>query len=360
MRHPLPCLAIRSIYCAILSLLAGSARLSAEVPPDFSQRDERSPLNARCKVDSLAFPLICVIQEMQPKRVAAGEYANARYQEDGQGCAVLWRIVPWQEKHAEFLVKYKAVREKAGDGLAFDQERTKLLIWCEQEKLGDCIEFVLRDFFYHRRAQPDAALYQRMLPKWRPYGMQRVAPFAVELPVKGVWHILKDDTKHHQKNHWSMFAFDLVRKRDGKFYQGLNVNENHYAWEQPIIAVCDGEVIRAEDKFADHQVGKLAAANAGNFLWLNCGGGVIAEYGHLRQGSLAVKIGDRVDSGQVLAKIGNSGASGGPHLHFTLLDRDGFSIPARYQTAVLVGTQWKKMGVAELVEGSDFARGNDE
>ena len=42
--------------------------------------------------------------------------------------------------------------------------------------------------------------------------------------------------------------------------------------------------------------------------------------GHLRQGSLQVKAGERVVKGQRLARVGNSGMSTEPHLHFHLMD----------------------------------------
>lgn len=41
-----------------------------------------------------------------------------------------------------------------------------------------------------------------------------------------------------------------------------------------------------------------------------------AFYGHLLPGSLRVKPGDRVRRGQVIGRLGNSGNSTGPHLHF--------------------------------------------
>jgi murein DD-endopeptidase MepM/ murein hydrolase activator NlpD len=48
---------------------------------------------------------------------------------------------------------------------------------------------------------------------------------------------------------------------------------------------------------------------------------VFAVYEHLQPGSLTVKVGDHVKAGAHLAKLGNSGPSTGPHLHFGLLDR---------------------------------------
>jgi murein DD-endopeptidase MepM/ murein hydrolase activator NlpD len=37
-----------------------------------------------------------------------------------------------------------------------------------------------------------------------------------------------------------------------------------------------------------------------------------------------VRRGDRVREGQVLAELGNSGNTGGPHLHFQLMNRPSF------------------------------------
>ena len=46
---------------------------------------------------------------------------------------------------------------------------------------------------------------------------------------------------------------------------------------------------------------------------------VFAVYEHLQPGSLTVKVGDVVKAGAPVAKLGNTGPSEGPHLHFELL-----------------------------------------
>ena len=43
-------------------------------------------------------------------------------------------------------------------------------------------------------------------------------------------------------------------------------------------------------------------------------------YAHLRQGSVAVRTGQRVEAGDLLGEIGNSGSSTEPHLHFHVAD----------------------------------------
>jgi murein DD-endopeptidase MepM/ murein hydrolase activator NlpD len=54
----------------------------------------------------------------------------------------------------------------------------------------------------------------------------------------------------------------------------------------------------------------------GNVIIVDLGGGLFAHYYHLKPGSLRVKPGDKVASGQQLAHIGTSGDANVPHLHF--------------------------------------------
>ena len=50
------------------------------------------------------------------------------------------------------------------------------------------------------------------------------------------------------------------------------------------------------------------------------GNGFFAFYGHLQKGSVTVNRGERVKRGQVLGRLGNSGNSSAPHLHFHIMN----------------------------------------
>ena len=59
----------------------------------------------------------------------------------------------------------------------------------------------------------------------------------------------------------------------------------------------------------------------GNYVILSLGHGRFAFYAHLKPHSIRVHPGQRVRRGQVIGRLGNSGSSSGPHLHFQLMDR---------------------------------------
>ena len=54
----------------------------------------------------------------------------------------------------------------------------------------------------------------------------------------------------------------------------------------------------------------------GNFIRLSHGDGLTTGYMHLQTGSLYVKFGERVQTGQLIARVGNTGGSTGCHLHY--------------------------------------------
>lgn len=53
----------------------------------------------------------------------------------------------------------------------------------------------------------------------------------------------------------------------------------------------------------------------GNFVLIDHGGAVQSAYGHIRDGGIAVTVGQTVAAGQPIAQVGSTGASTGCHLH---------------------------------------------
>lgn len=53
-----------------------------------------------------------------------------------------------------------------------------------------------------------------------------------------------------------------------------------------------------------------------NYVKIDHGDGTMSGYAHLLANTITVKAGDKVEQGQVIGKVGSSGCSTGPHLHF--------------------------------------------
>jgi len=61
---------------------------------------------------------------------------------------------------------------------------------------------------------------------------------------------------------------------------------------------------------------------------------------HLKKGSITVKEGQEVKQGEVIGKLGNTGNSTAPHLHYHLMDKEstftGRSIPIKFENINLI------------------------
>jgi hypothetical protein len=104
-----------------------------------------------------------------------------------------------------------------------------------------------------------------------------------------------------------------------------SLNESWTFYDKPVLAVADAKVVRAIDRWPDQipnapQPVTLEEAD-GNYVILRLGKGRFAFYAHLTPDSVTVRRGDRVERGDVIGTLGNSGSSTGPHLHFQLMDR---------------------------------------
>ncbi len=86
------------------------------------------------------------------------------------------------------------------------------------------------------------------------------------------------------------------------FHEGLDFTSNIGT---PIRAAADGIVMLAE-----------VSGGYGNLVKIDHGSGLETRYGHTSK--ILVKAGDRVVKGQVVALVGSTGRSTGPHLHYEI------------------------------------------
>lgn len=315
-------------------------------PATYELRQQLAALNAPPQEESLSLPLILAGAQIPLVKHARGERLLPGMRHHLPATRYLWHRVAWRPHHEEFVRRCSTADH--------DDDRRALVEWCEQHEHAECAEYVLRGLLIKYQHQPRASIYQWSLARWRKLSGQRVSPFTFVPPVEGQWHVLLDTTGHHQQRHCNVWAYDLVRERDGRFFAGANHHEQHFAWRQKVVAVADGIVVAADDQWNDNPIGRSAAVEQSNYLQLDCGGGVFAYYGHLCQNSLQVRKGDRVRAGQSLALVGNSGSSDLPHLHFGMMDADGFAIRGRYRMQLWTTEGWYAVNGIDWEEGWHF------
>src|SRR6266550_6166497 len=124
------------------------------------------------------------------------------------------------------------------------------------------------------------------------------------------------------------FAIDWMRlDEQGRLvHGGLADVHNYTCYGADVLAVADGKVVSMLNDLDDQKPGKLPDPDTitidtvdGNHVVLDSDGGYFAFYAHLQKKSVTVRVGDQVKKGAVLGKLGNSGNTSGPHLHFHIM-----------------------------------------
>jgi len=145
------------------------------------------------------------------------------------------------------------------------------------------------------------------------------------------------------------FAIDWIKvEPDGSHAKGDDtIPANWYGYGAEVLAVADATVSVVMDDIPDPQkvepqkvVGLQDAS--GNFVVLDLGEGKYAFYEHLKSRSIRVRAGDQVWRGQVIAQLGYTGQSTGPHLHFHVADA---SMPLNAEGIPYVFQAFKTIGV---------------
>lgn len=92
-------------------------------------------------------------------------------------------------------------------------------------------------------------------------------------------------------------------ERDGEFHQGMDIAASA---DTPITASLTGTVAKVEEN-----------VSYGKYVLLNHGSGIETRYAHCSE--IIVQQGDFVKAGDMIAKVGSTGESTGPHVHLELL-----------------------------------------
>jgi len=174
---------------------------------------------------------------------------------------------------------------------------------------------------------------------------------SLTLPIRGKGVIGQDwITNGGHGGLWNAFAIDIDGLDQNYAAQLNDANENaaDAGYGREILAPAAGTVVYARNDVptnphpgeepGDNWYRALhdpVMAYAGNCVIVDHGNSEYSVMMHMQPGSVTVKAGDRVATGQVIGRLGNSGDAFGPHLHYQLqsgpqLFRDE-PLPFRFQ-----------------------------
>lgn len=223
-------------------------------------------------------------------------------------------------------------------------------------------------------------------------------PIIVEFPLRGEW--LSPNTpgtripSHGTNRLGTRYAYDFIQvdweRRGLPAYRvslaqyllfGVPLNE-YYCWGQNVFAPCDGIIVQAEDGYKERERTNLwsdmcnAYKNAhffdprkddiqtvaGNYIIMQCGKNIYAALVHLQTGSIQVSAGQSVKKGEIIGRVGHSGNSFAPHLHFQIMDssdiRTANGLPCAFEKyEVFQDGKWEK-GVNGIPTDKDRIRFN--
>lgn len=166
------------------------------------------------------------------------------------------------------------------------------------------------------------------------------------LPLVGKWFVGNGgrDPKqnHHVGNEQQWYALDLHREgTDHKSFRtdGKKV-EDYLAWNELVVAPADGTVVQVVDGAPDNAPGdKDGYVVPGNAVVIDHGDGEFSVLAHLRLGSIVVKVGKHLKKGDRIGRVGNSGNTSEPHLHWHLASEANMTkshgLPIRFAPLLL-------------------------
>jgi hypothetical protein len=187
------------------------------------------------------------------------------------------------------------------------------------------------------------------------------APIALSPPFRGGTWVADEgcctNPTHHRRSLLGIngdllgvnrFAIDWVRlDRQHRAWVGDPFRLDSYpSYRQRVIAAAPGTVVNLNGLPDNQPQGSLDPPPptdefAGNHVTVRVRRGLYLLYAHLAPGSLRVREGQRVRRGQTLGRLGNSGNSSTPHLHFQAMTTPDFfhqdSLPYSFKRFDLAG-----------------------
>jgi murein DD-endopeptidase MepM/ murein hydrolase activator NlpD len=189
--------------------------------------------------------------------------------------------------------------------------------------------------------------------------------FSYQIPAQGrwnyEWHIathLGEQTAQHDST--AVYALPFKSGSRIRIVQAYDDPRSHMGSQRYAIdfsapigteirAARAGVVVGADASSSESSSDGVKNARA-NYVWVRHSDGTLGYYLHLRQGGVAVEIGQAVKAGQLLGYSGCTGQCTGPHLHFHVSTPLQARDDVKYQAYKTLPTVFATTNGVEFVE----------
>ncbi|HYR87558.1 MAG TPA: M23 family metallopeptidase [Terriglobia bacterium] len=173
--------------------------------------------------------------------------------------------------------------------------------------------------------------------------LRRGQGFLGHLPFEGVWYVeaAHDFVDSHKRFLAETFAYDFIQVgANGKsFRREGRTNSDYLAYGQRVLAAKEGIVVSVRNDIVENVPGEPNTTTpGGNLVIINHGDNQYGYYGHLKPGSIKVRPGSSVRTGDPIGDVGNSGDSLEPNLHFHVMNNQD---PTQADGTPVIFENWK-------------------
>jgi hypothetical protein len=133
------------------------------------------------------------------------------------------------------------------------------------------------------------------------------------------YHYYSPVHKKNKTNNTMLYATDIVKADADKPIFFPELNDDYSIFGEKVYSPINGIVVKVENDIPDNKpYSGNYPYNTGNTVVIK-NGDLYLLLGHLSQGSIVVKVGDAIQTNDLIGAAGNSGWSERPHLHMQLI-----------------------------------------
>lgn len=184
----------------------------------------------------------------------------------------------------------------------------------------------------------------------------------ISAPVRGEWFVMHGGCSllinHHYHVEPQRFSIDLVRTSDLAISDGINT---YASFGSEVYSPTDGHVVSIVDHMEDDGVfanDSITSVFGNHIVIQDQNTGLFVVLAHLMKDSILLEVGASVESGELIAKCGNSGNSSQPHLHLQIQSSSVLMGEGTTTFPISFGRMDKSVGGDPITRGRPLQRGD--